>query len=222
MQTFIGPLGYTETAFSRPILQSGLGANDTVIPVRPAGEDDRGETAVTDLRRMLTGIESSVTVEEARVPHDDFEQAVRESHRLFRESSGEVVAVFGGGAREIVQPMLIAATATADRLVDTRTVADVDRQVRSISLPNLAVPIPDATWPTLETVAELDAENAQVTLGDVSAESETTTSTVSKHVTKLEGAGAVRAETHGKHKLLELTLSGELRLSAREDSAFGQ
>lgn len=222
MQTFIGPLGYNETALSRPILQSGLSANDTVIPVRPAGEDDRGDATVTDLRRLLTEIEPTVTVEEARVPHDDFEQAVREAHRLFRAPETEVVGVFGGGAREIVLPMLVAATASADRLVDTYTVADVDGLVRSIAVPNLAVPIPSATWKTLDTLAQLLEGDAQVTVGDVAAERDASTSTVSKHVTKLEDAGALRSEKHGKHKLLELTLSGELRLAAREDSSFGE
>jgi CRISPR-associated protein Csa3 len=218
MQTFIGPLGYNETALSRPILQSGLQANDKVIPVRPGGEDERGDATITDLERLLTEIEPTVTVEESQVPHDDFEQAVRKAHELFQTSEGQVIGIIGGGAREIVLPVLVAATASADRLVETYTVADVDGQVRSITLPNLAVPIPRNAWSTLKSIARLQDEDGQVTVGDVSADTVASNSTVSKHVTKLEAAGALRSEKHGKYKILELTLSGELRLSAREDS----
>lgn len=218
MQTFIGPLGYNETAITRPVLKSGIDAGDTVIPVRPEGDDDRGSSTVVELEQVLREIEPSISVEEAQLPHDDFETSVRKASRLFRTAQGETIAVFGGGAREIILPMAVAATACADRLVEAYTVSDVDGRVRSAPFPNVATPVPRQAWPTLEAIARLADESSSVTVTDLASATGAAKSTVSKHATALEKSGAVRSETHGKHKLLELTLSGELRLRAREQT----
>ncbi|MDL0118317.1 hypothetical protein PNQ29_08490 [Halobacterium salinarum] len=105
MRTYIAPIGYDSTRVTRPILSQGI-ARDThielLIPTTTT-DDSRGAQAIDDVRRMVEQIEPNVDIETTEVSHDDFEAAIEACGSLIDSADGEVVVIFGGGARDIIR-----------------------------------------------------------------------------------------------------------------------
>lgn len=214
MRTYISPLGFDSTRVTRPILNHGIGADDTIVLLRPAdnGDDNRGEEAVEDVRRMVTEIAPEMTVTVEQLTPDDFATAVRECVDILQAAHGEVVANFGGGPRELFLPFTVASLVFHDRVDIAFQFGDISGAVREIPLPDLTTPISEQAFDTLERTVEL---GGSTTLPELAQESGRSKSTIGRHLDHLETAGAVTTEQRGKTRHVALELSGELRLAAR-------
>ncbi|MFD1600480.1 CRISPR-associated CARF protein Csa3 [Halobellus rarus] len=212
MRTYIAPIGYDSTRVTRPILSQGIERDthiDLLIPTTTT-DDSRGAQAIDDVRRMVEQIEPNVDVGTTEVPHDDFEAAIEACGSLIDDANGEVVVVFGGGARDIFLPLTVAALSRTHQIHASYQFSDIDGEVRERSLPNLTANAPAQTRSTLEAISTLEEP---VSLTAVTDAVDVSKSTITRHVKVLERQGLVTSETHGKTKVVELTTTGRLLLS---------
>jgi len=210
MRTYIGPIGFNPTSITRPILSHGLDDGDAVILVRPqADTDDRRATeTMADVDRTLGALEPDVTTTTVRVPHDDFEAATLACHDLIREASGDRILVLGGGARDVLVPLTVAGLAASDCIELVLGYSDIDYAVREIALPTQTTTLTQSALATLELVVEA----GPITLPELTASSERSKSTITRHVNDLDEAGAVTTWREGSTKLAAATLGGRLRV----------
>ncbi|MFB6086711.1 MAG: helix-turn-helix domain-containing protein, partial [Halodesulfurarchaeum sp.] len=144
-----------------------------------------------------------------RVSVEDFETTIRECLRTIRsvpEESSTILSL-GGGARDVLLPLTVAALVLTDRIDQTLFFSDLDLDVRAVSLPDLTAQVPARTEPTFERIVATDGWLTLTELADATDQSK---STVIRHVQDLEDAGVLEADTSGKAKRVEATLSGDL------------
>ncbi|MDG5777853.1 CRISPR-associated CARF protein Csa3 [Haloarculaceae archaeon H-GB2-1] len=212
MRTYIAPIGYDSTRVTRPILSQGIGPNthiDLLIPTTTT-DDSRGAQAINDVRRMVEQIEPSVSIDTIETPHDDFEAAIETCGSLIHDAEGEVIVIFGGGARDIFLPLTVATLSRTDQVQASYQFSDIDGEVRECSLPDITANAPAQTESTLQTVDTLDTP---VSLTEITDVMDVSKSTITRHVKRLERQGLVISETHGKTKVVELTTTGRLLIS---------
>ncbi|WP_049904844.1 CRISPR-associated CARF protein Csa3 [Haloferax gibbonsii] len=212
MRSYIAPIGYDSTRVTRPILSQGIERNthiDLLIPTTTT-DDSRGTQAINDVRRMIEQIEPSVDIETTEIPHDDFEVAIQICGTLIDAANGEVVVIFGGGARDIFLPLTVAALSRTHHIHASYQFSDIDGEVRERTLPDLTANAPAQTEPTLETIVTLDTP---VSLTEITEAMDVSKSTITRHVKLLERQGLVTSETHGKTKVVELTTTGRILIS---------
>lgn len=211
MRTYVCTFGYDSRRVTRPVISNGLDSGDRLVLVCPAAddEDDQSNEGLTEIRQTTRQIDSDIDVETVGLPATDFTAAVRGSLDTLAAADGDLIVVFGGGAREIFLPFAVAVLTQRESITETLQYADTDGVVREPSLPDLVSPIPEAARPTLELVDELDGET---TLPDLAAASDNSKSTIGRHLDELEAADAVSTSNETQTRLVELTLSGELRL----------
>ena len=103
MRTYIAPIGYDSTRVTRPILSQGIERDTCIELLIPAmtTDDSRSTQAIDDVRRMIEQIEPDVGIETTEISHDNFEEAIETCGSVVDGADGEVVVVFGGGARDI-------------------------------------------------------------------------------------------------------------------------
>ncbi|WP_232685684.1 CRISPR-associated CARF protein Csa3 [Halobacterium zhouii] len=212
MRTYIAPIGYDSTRVTRPILSQGIERETRINLLIPTTttDDSRGAQAIDDVRRMVEQIEPSVEVETTKVPHDDFETAIGICGSLIDAAGGEVVIIFGGGARDIFLPLTVAALSQTNQIHASYQFSDIDGEVRERTLPDLTANAPAQAKSTLDTIRGLDTP---VSLTDITAAVNVSKSTVTRHVKLLERHGLVTSETHGKTKVVEVTPTGRLLIS---------
>jgi len=209
VQTFVSTLGYYSTRVIRPVLNDGIDAGDTVVVLRPAGDDDRGSQAVQDVRQTLTELGPGVEVVVEEITYDDFERAVLECVDVLQVASGTVVVNFGGGPREVFLPFAIATLSNLGYVDRTLQFRDVDETVQEVPLPDITSSVSGAAFETLQVISELGGETDVPTVTEVSEKSR---STIARHVEQLEQAKCIETAKHGKTRVIALTLGGELRL----------
>ncbi|RLM53752.1 CRISPR locus-related DNA-binding protein [Halobellus sp. Atlit-31R] len=209
MRTYVSPLGYDSTRVTRPLLRYGVEPDDTIVVLRPKDESDdtRADRAVRDVQNMLEQIEPTVSVTVQPIPFTDLRAAIRACLDVFAAARGDLLVNFGGGARDVFLPFAIAATTVTDEITAAFQYSDIDGSVRELALPSLLVTVPAAAQPTLQLVSDADGET---TLPDLTAASEHSKSTVTRHLQALASGGLVTTERHGKVKYVSLTLTGEL------------
>lgn len=216
MRTYVSTLGYHSTRVTRPILRHGLEDGDEIVLVRPLADEaennERPETEVDDIRRMVREITSEVTVTVEHVTDEDFAQTVRECFDLLQATRGDLIVNFDGGPREVFLPFAIAALVWVDRIDTVLQFRDIDSTVRELRLPRLVTSPQPKSWATLETLPEL---GGATTLPELTEASEHSKSTITRHLDDLETAGLVESNLDGKTKRVMLTLAGDLRLQAR-------
>jgi len=215
MRTYVSTLGFHETRVTRPVLRHELEDGDVVVLLRPATEADegRGRDAVDHVDDMLHEIAPGASVVIERITHSEFETAVLECSDVLRGADGELVVNLGGGAREIFLPLALATVAHAELVDMTLQYTDIDQQVRERRVPNLTADVSERVWPTLATIAEHDGE---LSIPDITAQSETSKSTVTRHVQELAEAELVDTRAGGNTKFAMATTAGRLRLRQRE------
>lgn len=211
MTTYLSPIGYDSTRVTRPILSRGLDAGDQVILLLPvtSKDDQRAVDAVADVRTLLREIEPDVRLSEKYLPYDDLQQSVFICTDLIQSIEQDVVANFGGGARDIYLAFVIA---VLNQLADVMAVmqfSDIDGQVTQARLPDLTIHVPDTGQRVLDALYTADGS---ATLPEIATAIEFSKSTITRHVANLEEKGAVLTEMHGKTKFVELTFTGELYL----------
>ncbi|MFC7164762.1 CRISPR-associated CARF protein Csa3 [Halospeciosus flavus] len=215
MRTYIAPLGYDSARVTRPILSQGIERETHIELLVPTSstDDNRSEQAIGDVRRMVEQVEPEIDLQKTAVPHDDFETAIGLCGSLIDEADGEVVVIFGGGARDIFLPLTVAALSRTDQIHSSYQFSDIDGEVRERTLPDLTANAPAQAQSTLETISKLDTPVSLTTITDAANVSK---STITRHVKLLERQGLVTSETHGKTKVVELTTTGKLLISRQK------
>lgn len=215
MRTYVSTLGFHETRVTRPVLRHGLDDGDVVVLLRPATETDesRGTDAVAHVEDMLHEIAPGASVVVERIDHSEFETAILNCSDVLRAAEGELIANLGGGAREIFLPLTLAIVAHADFVDVALQYTDIKQQVREWHVPNLTADVSERVWSTLATVTEIDRE---ISIPDITARSESSKSTVARHVQELAEADLVDTRTDGNTKFVTATTTGQLLLRKRE------
>lgn len=214
MRTYVSTLGYDSKRVTRPVLSNGLDTDDVLVLLRPRTDtdDNRAAQAITDVEQLVSQIEPDVTVSVETIPYAEFPAAVRRCSDILRAADGTVVVNLAGGARDVFLPVATAALAHTELIDTVLSFSDIDGEVRPLQLPALTASIPSNTWNTL---AAIDRFDGPTSIPALTAELDVAKSTVTRHVTALEDAGAVVTRQAGKTKHVELTLTGDLHLRTR-------
>ncbi len=209
MRSYLSPIGYDSTRVTRPVISYGLDTDDSIILLRPELEmdDNRASQAIRDVRQMIMQIEPDVSIRIEEVPHDDFQGAVAAICDIFENTNGEVIVNLSGGARDIFLALCVSSMVHLDRISTIVSFSDIDGDVREISLPDLTVDAPSASFETLVTIAKL---GRPVSISELTEERDIAKSTVTRHLQQLESRGLVDTWQEGKSKFAQITFSGIL------------
>lgn len=213
MRTYVAPIGYNPTTVIRPVLSHGLDTGDAITLLRPTADTDdrRAREAVTDIERTVGELEPDILVETERIPHEDLQTAVLACSDTLQAASGRIIAIFGGGARDVFLPFTVASLTYADCIETVLTFSDVDGAVRESVLPRLTARPPEPTWETLMTI---DRAN-ETSIPALTEDTGQSKSTVTRHVTQLAERGLVETWMDGKTKWARVAFTGRLLLRAR-------
>lgn len=211
MRTYLSPIGYNSTSVTRTVLGHGLTSDDRIVLIRPREntDDSRAAEAIDDVRRLLTEVEPEVSLSTERVSHDNFEVAVLECRDLVQAADGAVTVNLGGGARDILLPFTTAVLATIEHVDTVLFFSDVDGKVREWQLPRLTASI---STPARETLTAIDAAGGETSIPALTEATDSSKSTIARHVDALEANDAVVSRREGKTKHVSLTLTGRLLL----------
>ena len=211
MRTYISPIGYDTRRVTRPVINRGLDSEDELVLLRPGGETDteRATQTIADVEQFLQEIEPNYRQRVEHVVTDSFEETVRDCCQIVSDVGGdrEIVVSLGGGARDILLPLTVAALVYARRIDAALFFSDLDNSVQEWTLPDLTARISDRAFRTFEVIVEADG---WLSLSTITEETEQSKSTVIRHVNDLESSNVVVADTSEKAKRVRVTFSGEL------------
>lgn len=207
MRTYIAPLGFDSRRVVRPVLSEGLGDDDEVVLLQPSNNSDRGNDAYQEVADVLTQVVPDLSLHTERLPYTDFVESVLYCIDLIRSAGGETIVILGGGARELLFPLVVA-TFSSEKFVDTvLQLGDIDNSVRRLPEINLRGQATDAETKLL---SELLTLNTPLSITDIASEFNKSKSTIARHVTSLEDEGFVKTETDGRAKTVLVTDSGRI------------
>ena len=211
MRTYISPIGYDTRRVTRPVINRGLDSEDELVLLRPGGETDteRATQTIADVEQFLQEIEPNYRQRVEHVVTDSFEETVRDCCQIVSDvgDDREIVVSLGGGARDILLPLTVAALVYARRIDAALFVSDLDTSVQEWTLPDLTARISNRAFQTFEVIVEADG---WLSLSTITEETEQSKSTVIRHVNDLESSNVVVADTSEKAKRVRVTFSGEL------------
>ena len=211
MRTYISPIGYDTRRVTRPVINRGLDSEDELVLLRPGGETDteRATQTIADVEQFLQEIEPNYRQRVEHVVTDSFEETVRDCCQIVSDvgDDREIVVSLGGGARDILLPLTVAALVYARRIDAALFFSDLDNSVQKWTLPDLTARISDRAFQTFEAIVEADG---WLSLSTITEETEQSKSTVIRHVNDLESSNVVVADTSEKAKRVRVTFSGEL------------
>jgi CRISPR-associated protein Csa3 len=211
MRTYVSPIGYDTRRVTRPVINTGLSGEDTIVLLRPSVESDtrRAAQAVADVEQLLQEIEPGAECTVTHVSTDSFEETVRDCCAVLSDIAAEreIIVSLGGGARDVLLPLTVAALVFERRIDRALFFSDLDSTVREWPLPNLTAQTPERTMETFETLHAADEWLSLSTIADRTGQSK---STVIRHVNDLEAAGLVTADTSEKAKQVRIAFTGEL------------
>jgi len=211
MRTYVSTLGFHETRVTRPVIKNGLDDGDRIVLVRPSeeGNADRANDAVRYVTDTIQEIEPGATVSMERIEPTEFTAAVLQCSDILIAVDGDrdLVVNFGGGAREVLLPLSIAAVLHAPLVDRALQYTDVDQDVRELTIPDLTATIPSNAVDTFELLVELGGD---VTLPDLAVESDRSKSTIARHVEALAESGAVTTRMTRNTKHVSLSPTGTL------------
>ncbi|WP_136688421.1 CRISPR-associated CARF protein Csa3 [Halorhabdus amylolytica] len=211
MRTYISTLGFHETRVTRPVIKHGIDDGDRVVLVRPAndGNSERAADAVGYVEDMIAEIEPDATVTTEQVDTSGFMATTLQCSDLLTavDQDRDLVVNFGGGAREVLLPLLIATVLHAPIVDQAFQYTDVDQEVETVPIPNLTTQIPSSAVDTFELLVHLDREMA---LPELATESDKSKSTVSRHVESLAEAGVFETWLEDNAKYVSLSQTGVL------------
>lgn len=216
MRTYISTLGFHETRVTRPVIKHGIDDGDRVILVRPGndGNSERAADAVGYVQDMVGEIEPDATVTTEQVDTSEFMTTILQCSDLLAavDRDRELVVNFGGGAREVLLPLLIATVLHAPVVDQAFQYTDVDQEVETVPIPSLTTQIPSSAVDTFELLVHLDREMA---LPELATESDKSKSTVSRHVESLAEANVFETWMEDNTKYVSLSQTGVLIARAR-------
>ena len=211
MRTYISPIGYDTRRVTRPVINRGLDSEDELVLLRPGGETDteRATQTIADVEQFLQEIEPNYRQRVEHVVTDSFEETVRDCCQIVSDvgDDREIVVSLGGGARDILLPLTVAALVYARRIDAALFFSDLDNSVQEWTLPDLTARISDRAFQTFEVIVEADG---WLSLSTITEETEQSKSTVIRHVNDLESSNVIVADTSEKAKRVRVTFSGEL------------
>jgi CRISPR-associated protein Csa3 len=211
MRTYISPIGYDTRRVTRPVINRGLDSEDELVLLRPGGETDteRATQTIADVEQFLQEIEPNYRQRVEHVVTDSFEETVRDCCQIVSDvgDDREIVVSLGGGARDILLPLTVAALVYARRIDAALFFSDLDNSVQEWTLPDLTARISDRAFRTFEVIVEADG---WLSLSTITEETEQSKSTVIRHVNDLESSNVIVADTSEKAKRVRVTFSGEL------------
>lgn len=211
MRTYVSPIGYDTRRVTRPVVTTGLSEQDKVLLMRPSEEADteRASQAVADFRQLLQEIEPAAGCAVERVSTESFEATVRDCCSIIGSipSDHARIVSLGGGPRDVLLPLTVAALVFAQTIDQALFFSDLDSTVRQWPLPNLTARIPERTSETFETIVTADDWLSLSAIADETGQSK---STVVRHVNDLEDVSVVEADTSDKEKRVRVNFSGEL------------
>ena len=211
MRTYISPIGYDTRRVTRPVINRGLDSEDELVLLRPGGETDteRATQTIADVEQFLQEIEPNYRQRVEHVVTDSFEETVRDCCQIVSDvgDDREIVVSLGGGARDILLPLTVAALVYARRIDAALFFSDLDNSVQEWTLPDLTARISNRAFQTFEVIVEADG---WLSLSTITEETEQSKSTVIRHVNDLESSNVVVADTSEKAKRVRATFSGEL------------
>lgn len=211
MRTYISPIGYDTRRVTRPVVNTGLGSEDEVVLLRPENESDteRAAQAIADVEQLLQEIEPKAACTLERIPTSTIEDAILECATRITAvpDSQETIVSFGGGARDVLLPLVVATLVHTDAVDRALFFSDLNGSVKEWPLPRLSGKVPDRTVSTREAIA-----NAPdwISLSNIAEETDQSKSTVIRHVQDLEDAGLVESETSEQSKIVRLSFAGTL------------
>lgn len=211
MRTYVSTLGFHETRVTRPVIKHGIDDDDRVVLVRPTteGNADRAQDAVGYVEDMVKEIAPDASVTTEQVDTSEFTTTVLQCSDVLNaiDDKRELILNFGGGAREVLLPFMIAAVLHVPRIDGAFQYTDVDQEVRTVSVPHLTAQIPQSSVATFDLIAEL---NENIALPELARRSDQSKSTVSRHVDDLAGAGVVDTRFENNTKYVSLSQTGRL------------
>jgi len=209
MRTYIAPLGFDSRRVVRPVLSEGLDADDEIVLLQPSNASSRGEDALDDVEDVLTQVAPDLTLHTEQLPYNDFVETILYCTDLIQAADGETVVILGGGAREILFPLVIA-TFSNERYIDKiLQMGDIDSSVRQLPKLNLRGNPTNAETQLLRNLTEL---NTPLSISDIATELDKSKSTVARYVSSLEKEGFVETQSKGRLKTVRVTDSGRILL----------
>jgi len=209
MRTYLAPLGFDSRRVIRPVLSEGLDADDEVVILRPSTKSNRGKDALKEVEGILTQVSPDLTLQTESLPHTDFVETVLCCTDLIQAANGETFVILGGGARELLFPLVVA-TFSGEQHVDTiLQVSDIDGTVRRLPKLNLRGNATDAEGDLLSNLMDLSTPLSISQIADRMGKSK---STIARHVSNLEEEGLVETHPDGRAKSVVVTDSGRVFL----------
>nr|WP_206335674.1 CRISPR-associated CARF protein Csa3 [Natronolimnobius sp. AArcel1] len=219
VRTYISPIGYDTRRVTRPVVKTGLGAEDTVVLLRPSEESDTEQAmqAVADVEQLLQEIEPMASCSIERISTETFEATVRDCCTVLADidSDSNAIVSLGGGPRDVLLPLTVAALVLSQTVDNALFFSDIDNTVQEWPLPDLTAGVPSRTTDTFETIVTAGDWLSLSTIADETGQSK---STVIRHVNDLEDAGLIESDTSAKAKRIRIAFSGELLSLARTSS----
>ena len=155
MRTYISPIGYDTRRVTRPVINRGLDSEDELVLLRPGGETDteRATQTIADVEQFLQEIEPNYRQRVEHVVTDSFEETVRDCCQIVSDvgDDREIVVSLGGGARDILLPLTVAALVYARRIDAALFFSDLDNSVQEWTLPDLTARISDRAFPDVRS-----------------------------------------------------------------------
>jgi CRISPR-associated protein Csa3 len=183
--------------------------------LQPSSGSSRGEDAFEEVEDILTQVVPDLALHSESLPHTDFVETVLYCVDLVRAAEGETIVILGGGARELLFPLVVA-TFSSEKHIDTiLQVGDIDSSVRRLPKLNLRGSATDTEAKLLSDLIDL---NTPLSISDVAEKLGKSKSTIARHITSLEGEGFVDSQTDGRAKMVMVTDSGRIFLESRKGS----
>lgn len=208
MRTYLAPIGFNSTAITRPVLSNGIDSGDEVILIRPDVEtmDDRADNAVSEVTDFLQEVEPAVSVDMQSIDHAEFDSAVLDCADTILAASDEVFVILGGGARDILLPFTVATLAHVESIDGSLFYSDLSQEVIRWTLPDLTA---STTQQNIETL-QLIVSSGEISVPDLTSQSEKSKSTITRHMSQLETEGLIITWKEGKTKFARPSITGEL------------
>lgn len=207
MRTYIAPLGFDSRRVVRPVLSEGLDDEDEVVLLQPSNSSDRADDAYQEVADVLTQVVPDLSLHTEHLPYTDFVESVLYCIDLIRSTDGETIVILGGGARELLFPLVVA-TFSSEKFINTiLQVGDIDNSVRRLPEINLRGKATDAETKLL---SELLTLNTPLSITDIASELNKSKSTIARHVNSLSEEGFVKTESDGRVKTVMVTDCGRI------------
>lgn len=210
MRTYLAPLGFDSRRVVRPVLSEGIEEGDEVILFQPSDNSERGQETLDEVREVLTQVVPNLSVENQYLPYTDFVETTLACAEQIMAAEGETIVILGGGAREILLPLTVAAFSTTHSIDTVLQVGDVDGSVRRIPKLTLGGDVSSGESDFLHAIVKLPLP---LSISEIAEEVGKSKSTVARHVKRLEAAHLVRARKDGRSKEVEVTDSGRVYLA---------